>query len=268
MLENRSPFLASRGDEKTSGGTSMLKGKVAVVTGSAQGIGKHAAKTLAENGARVVVADFNREAAEKTAAELNKLSEAMAIPLDVRNEGDVQGALNAVAGKFGRIDILVNNAGVVPHFRWGVPRWPQIGDMPLDFWDRVIRTNLYGTFFCTKHVIPHLKKQNGGHIINMYGGGGTKPSGALTYVVTKDAIRTFTRFNAEEVRDANICVVSIEPGAPIATETAPESAKKELAGPEILGQAFVLAAELPLEASGRCWAYKDGKLVKAEPMEG
>ena len=246
----------------------MLKGNVAVVTGSAQGNGKHAAKTLAENGAKVVIADFNGEAAEKTAAELGRLSEAMAVTLDVRNEEDVRRALDTVAGKFGGIDILVNNAGVVPHFRWGVPRWPQISDMPLDFWDRVIRTNLYGTFLGTKHVIPHLKKRNGGHIINLYGGGGTKPSGALTYVVTKDAIRTFTRFNAEEVRDANICVVAISPGNPIATETAPESAKKELPGPEILGSAFVLAAQLPLAASGRCWAYQDGKLVAAEPMEG
>lgn len=246
----------------------MLKGKVAVVTGSGQGIGKYAAKTLAEAGVKIAVADFNKETAEKTAAEIGKLSETVAIALDVRNEDDVRSALDAVAKKFGRIDILVNNAGVVPHFRWGVPRWPTIGEMPLEFWDRVIRTNLYGTFLCTKHVIPHLKKQGGGHIINMYGGGGTRPSGALTYVVTKDAIRTFTRFNAEEVRDANICVVSISPGNPIATETAPESAKKELPGPDILGDAFVLAAELSLDASGQCWAYEDGKLVKAEAMEG
>jgi 3-oxoacyl-[acyl-carrier protein] reductase len=246
----------------------MLKGKVAVVTGSGQGIGKHAAKTFVEAGAKVVIADFNQELAQKTAAELGKLSETMALTLDVRNEGDVQNALKTVADKFGGIDILVNNAGVVPHFRWGGPRWPQISDMPLDFWDRVIRTNLYGTFLCTKHVTPHLKKRGGGHIINMYGGGGTKPAGALTYVVTKDAIRTFTRFNAEEVRDAKICVISISPGNAIATETAPDSAKKELPAPDILGNAFVLATQLSLDASGHCWAYEDGKLVKAEPMEG
>jgi 3-oxoacyl-[acyl-carrier protein] reductase len=246
----------------------MLKGKVAIVTGSGQGIGKHAAKTLAQNGAKIVVADVNREAAETAAAELGKLSEAMAVGLDVRNEDDVRTTFETVADKFGHIDILVNNAGVVPHFRWGVPRWPLISDMPLEFWDRVIRTNLYGTFLCTKHVIPYLTKQNGGHIINMYGGGGTKPGGALAYVVTKDAIRTFTRFNAEEVRSANICVVSISPGNPIATETAPASAKKELPGPDILGNAFVLAAQLPLEKSGQCLAYEEGKLVPAEAMEG
>jgi NAD(P)-dependent dehydrogenase (short-subunit alcohol dehydrogenase family) len=90
----------------------------------------------------------------------------------------------------------------------------------------------------------------------------------LSYVVTKNAIRTFTRFVAEEVRDANICVVSMSPGNPIATETAPDSAKKELPGPDILGDAFVLAAQLALESSGQCLAYEEGKLVTAEPMEG
>lgn len=86
--------------------------------------------------------------------------------------------------------------------------------------------------------------------------------------MTKDGIRTFTRFAAEEARDSNICVVSIAPGVPIATETAPEAAKKTLPGPDILGDAFVQAAQLSLESSGQCLAYKAGKLVKAEPREG
>ncbi len=245
----------------------MLKGKIAVVTGGGQGIGKHAAKPLAENGVKVAVADINLDTAEKTAAELSAFSETTAVSLDVRNEDDVRSAFDTVTKRFGGIDILVNNAGIVPHFRWGVPLWPQISDMPLEFWDRVIRTNLYGTFFCTKHVIPHLKNRNGGHIINLYGGGGTKPSGALTYMVTKNGIRTFTRFVAEEVRDSNICVVTFSPRVPIATETAPKTAKDTLPGPEILGDAFVLAAQLSLDSSGQCLAYEEGKLVKEGPME-
>ena len=248
--------------------TSMLKGKIAIVTGGGQGIGKHAAKTLAENGVKIVVADINPETAEKTAAELSAISESMALRIDVRDEEDVQNAFDTVTKKFGGIDVLVNNAGVVPHFRWGLPLWPKISDMPLEFWDQVIRTNLYGTFLCTKHVIPHLQNRNGGHIINLYGGGGTKPFGALTYMVTKDGIRTFTRFVAEEVRDSNICVISFSPRVPIATETAPETAKDTLPGPQILGDAFVLAAGLSLDVSGQCLAYEEGKLVKEDPMEG
>jgi 3-oxoacyl-[acyl-carrier protein] reductase len=245
----------------------MLKGQVAVVTGSGQGIGKHAAKTLAENGAKVVIADFNKETAEKTAAELGKLTETMAVAVDVRKEDDVKAMFEAVAAKFGRIDILINNAGVVPHFRWGVPRWPEVSDMPFEFWDRVIRTNLYGTFLCSKQAVPYLKKQGGGHIVNLYGGGGLKPAGALAYVVTKDAIRTLTRFMAEEVRSSNICVVSVAPGGAIATESAPEQAKQELPGPDTLGDTFVLAAQLALDASGACYTYENGKLVKAPPVE-
>ncbi|MBT5457004.1 MAG: SDR family oxidoreductase, partial [Rhodospirillaceae bacterium] len=162
----------------------MLKGKIAIVTGGGQGIGKHAAKTLAENGVKIAIADINQETAEKAAAELSAFSETTAVALDVRNEDDVRRTFDTIAEKFGGIDILVNNAGIVPHFRWGSPLWPHISDMPLEFWDRVIRTNLYGTFFCTKHAIPHLKNRNGGHMINLYGGGGTKPPGALTYMVT------------------------------------------------------------------------------------
>ncbi|MBT5050055.1 MAG: SDR family oxidoreductase [Rhodospirillaceae bacterium] len=246
----------------------MLKGKIAIVTGGGQGIGKHAAKTLAENGVKIAIADINQETAEKAAAELSAFSETTAVALDVRNEDDVRRTFDTIAEKFGGIDILVNNAGIVPHFRWGSPLWPHISDMPLEFWDRVIRTNLYGTFFCTKHAIPHLKNRNGGHMINLYGGGGTKPPGALTYMVTKDGIRTFTRFVAEEVRESNICVVSFSPRVPIATETAPETAKETMPGPEILGNAFVLAAQLTLESSGQCLAYEDGKLVIEGPMEG
>lgn len=246
----------------------MLKGKIAVVTGGGQGIGKHAAKTLAEAGARIVIADINKETAEETAAELGALTETMAVALDVRDEDAVQAAFDAVESKLGGIDILVNNAGIVPHFRWGIPRWPQISDMPQDFWDRVIRTNLYGTFFCTKHAIPYMKARSGGHIVNLFGGGGPTPPGALTYMVTKNGIRTFTRFVAEEVREANICVVTFSPRFAIATETAPESAKESMPRPEILGDAFVLAAQLPLESSGQCVAFEDGKLVPEDPMEG
>lgn len=246
----------------------MLKGKIAVVTGGGQGIGKHAARTLAEAGAKIVVADINRETAREAAAELGALTETMAVTLDVREEDDVRGAFDAVASKLGGIDILVNNAGIVPHFRWGIPRWPQISDMPEDFWDRVVRTNLYGTFFCTKQAIPHMKARKGGHIVNLFGGGAPTPPGALTYMVTKNGIRTFTRFVAEEVREENICVVTFSPRFAIATETAPEAAKESMPRPEILGDAFVLAAQLPLESSGQCVAFEDGKLVPEEPMEG
>ena len=246
----------------------MLKGKVVVITGSGQGIGKHAARTFAKEKAKVVIADFNLDLAKKTAAEIGASTESIAIDTDVRSEDSVKKMIDEVIHRCGQIDIMMNNAAIVPHFAWNIPRWPLIADMPVDFWNRVIHTNLYGTFFGTKHVIPHMAKRKSGHIINLYGGGGVRPGGAATYMVTKDGIRTFTRYVAEEVRDDNICVVTFSPRVPIATETAPEEALKRLPGPEILGQGFVLCAQLPMAQSGKCFAYENGKLVDELPREG
>jgi 3-oxoacyl-[acyl-carrier protein] reductase len=246
----------------------VLQGKVVIITGSAQGIGKHAAKTFAREKAKVVIADFNAELAKNTAAELAPATETLALHVDVRDEESVERMVDQVMSRFGQIDVHINNAAIVPHFAWGIPRWPRISDMPREFWDRVIHTNLYGTFLCTKHVIPHMEKRKSGHIINLYGGGGLTPAGACAYMATKDAIRTFTRYAAEEVRDANICVVTFSPRVPIVTETAPEEAFKRLPGPEILGQAFVLCAQLPMDQSGKCFAHDNGKLVNEDPREG
>lgn len=246
----------------------MLEGKVVVITGSGQGIGKHAARTFAQEKATVVIADFNLDLAKKTAAEIGASTESIAIHTDVRSEDSVKKMIDEVIHRCGQIDIMMNNAAIVPHFAWNIPRWPLIVDMPVDFWNRVIHTNLYGTFFGTKHVIPHMAKRKSGHIINLYGGGGVRPGGAATYMVTKDGIRTFTRYVAEEVRDDNICVVTFSPRVPIATETAPEEALKRLPGPEILGQGFVLCAQLPMAQSGKCFAYENGKLVDELPREG
>ncbi|MEX0802811.1 MAG: SDR family oxidoreductase [Candidatus Binatia bacterium] len=246
----------------------MLQGNVVIVTGGAQGIGRHAAKTFAQEKAKIVIADFNHEQAQKTAAEIGQLTETIALPVDVRDEDSVKRMVDQVINHFGQIDVHINNAAIVPHFAWGIPRWPRIGDMPEDFWQRVIQTNLGGTFHGTKHVIPHMKKRKTGHIINLYGGGGITPAGACAYMSSKDAIRTFTRYVAEEVRDSNVCVVTFSPRVPIVTEGAPEEAFKRLPGPEILGQGFVLAAQLPMEQSGRCFAYENAKLVNETPREG
>ncbi len=245
----------------------MLAGKVVIFTGGGKGIGRHAAKTFAENKAKVVVADFDQARLKRTVDELGHMTEALGIHTDVRNEEAVRKMVAQTLDRFGQIDVLLNNAAIVPHFAWNIPRWPLISEMPKEFWDRVIQTNLNGTFLCAKHVIPHMAKRKSGHIINLYGGGGLKPGGACAYMVTKDGLRTFTRYVAEEVRDANVCVVIFSPRVPIATEGAPEEALQRLPGPEVLGQAFVLAAELPMEKSGQCFAHENGKLVNETPRD-
>ncbi len=239
----------------------MLEAKVVIVTGGAKGIGRHAAKTFVQERWRVVIADMDKDWLQKTSSELGQLTDFVAIQTDVRNADEVKKMVDQVVNRFGRIDVLVNNAAIVPHFAWGIQRWPRIRDMDKGFWDRVIQTNLGGTFLCTKQVLPYMEMQRSGHIINLYGGGGIKPPGACAYMVTKEAIRKFTQYVAEEVRESNICVVIFSPRVPVATEDAPEEARRRLPGPEILGNGFVLASQLPLDCTGQCFAYEDGKLV-------
>lgn len=243
----------------------MLHGRVVIVTGGAKGIGRYAAHTIAQAGGTVILVDIDTQRLYQTSTELRDLKfETLAIPADVRREADVRAMTHQVIERFGKIDVLINDAGVVPHFNWGIPRWPRIRFLEKDFWDRVIHTNLGGTFLCTKAVLPFMEAQHSGHIINLWGGGKVQNHGACAYVVSKDAIRTFTRFVAEEEREWNICVVAISPKQAIATEDAPDEAKKRLPGPEILGDGFVLAADAGMELSGKTVEHQNGALVAIE----
>lgn len=236
----------------------MMEGKVVLVTGAARGIGRYIAHTFAREGARLAVNDLTP--LDGVSAELEDLgTEVLAIQADVRDEEAVRSMAERIVQRFGRIDVLVNNAGIVPHFNWGVPRWARIRDMDKEFWDRVLGTNLGGTFLCTKHVLPHMEAQRSGHIVSLYGGG--SGPGACIYVVSKDAIRTFTRFVAEEEREYNICVVATGPAGAIATEDAPEEARQRMPGVESIGNRFVLAAQAGMELSGKLLEFQEGQLV-------
>jgi NAD(P)-dependent dehydrogenase (short-subunit alcohol dehydrogenase family) len=242
-----------------------MQGEVVIVTGGAKGIGRHAAHTLAKAGAKVVLADADAERLHKTFAEITKLgAAALAVPTDVRDENDVRLLVFKVADRFGQIDALVNDAGVVPHFNWGIPRWPRVRNLSFDFWNSVIQTNLGGTFLCSKYVVPFMEERRSGNIVNLWGGGRPENHGASPYVVSKDAIRTFTRFLAEEEREWNVCVVAFSPKQAIATEDAPEEARKRLPGPESLGNGFVLAAQAGMEMTGKTVEHRDGRLVVAD----
>jgi 3-oxoacyl-[acyl-carrier protein] reductase len=241
----------------------MLKDKSVAITGSAKGIGRYIASRFAQEGANVAILDIDEERLAQTHAELADFGgQVLAIPTDVKKEGTIRIAMAEVAEKFGGIDVLVNDAGIVPHFQWGGPRWAAIKDMEESFFWHVMGVNLGGTFLCSKHVTPYMEQGGGGHIVNLYGGGGKTPAGALAYAVSKEAIVHFTDFHAEEVRDANICVVAISPGGAIATEDAPEEARSRMPGPELAGERFLLASQAPLEMSGRLLDLDgSGKLV-------
>jgi 3-oxoacyl-[acyl-carrier protein] reductase len=242
-----------------------MKNNVVIITGGAKGIGRHAAHTLAKDGFKLALADTDVERLHKTVAEIKSAgADAIAVPTDVRDEKDVRQLVHQVIERFGRIDALINDAGIVPHFNWGIPRWPRARFMSMDFWVSVIQTNLGGTFLCTKYVVPFMEERRSGNIVNLWGGGRAENHGAAAYVVSKDAIRTFTRFVAEEEREWNVCVVAFSPKQAIATEDAPEEARKRLPGPEILGNGFVLAAQAGMELTGKTVEHQNGKLVAVD----
>jgi 3-oxoacyl-[acyl-carrier protein] reductase len=236
----------------------MVEGQVVLVTGAARGIGRYIAHTFAQAGAKLAVSDI--QPLERVVGELQDLgTDVLAVNADVRNEDEVRALADRVASHYGQIDVLVNNAGIVPHFQWGVPRWPRIRDMDQSFWDRVLGTNLGGTFLCTKHVLPLMEARRSGHVIGLHGGG--SGPGAAPYVISKEAIRVFARFVAEEEREWNVCVVAMGPAGAIATEDAPEEARRRMPGVESIGNRFVLAAQAPMEMSGHLLTIKDGKLA-------
>ena len=239
----------------------MLQGQVVIVTGGAKGIGRYIAHGYAREGAKVVIADIDTERLAGTRKELEGMTaDVMATKADVRSEYEVHSLMAQVADRFGRIDVLVNDAGVVTHFNWGIPRWASIRDMDKSFWDNVIQTNLGGTFLCTKHVLPYMEERRSGHIVNLHGGGNTGSPGSCAYVVSKEAIRVFTKFAAEEVRESNICVVVLGPGGAVATEDASEEVRQRVPGPELAGNRFVLAGQAGMELSGHLLDLKEGAL--------
>lgn len=238
----------------------MADQRVAVITGAAKGIGRYVAKTFAQDNAAVVVVDI--VPLDNIVKELEELgANYSTFKCDVRSPSDVQKLMKETHQRFGRIDVLVNNAAIVTHFPTaGATPWPRIRDMDETFWDRVIQTNLGGTFLCTKHVLPYMEEQASGHVINVYGGGRVTVT-SCAYVVSKDAIRTFTRYVAEEERPYGVCVVAISPGASIATEEASEEIRKRVPGPEFVGNRYVLASKVGMEMSGSLLTMKNDRLV-------
>jgi len=203
-----------------------LLGKVALVTGAAQGIGRAIALLLAQKGADIVVSDINLEKAEETVREIETIGRrAMAIRADVANTNDVERMVEAILGRFGQIDILVNNAGIT--------RDKLILRMTEEDWDAVLNVNLKGTFNCTKAVVRHMSKQRRGKIVNIASVVGEMGNvGQANYSASKAGVIGFTKTIAREFAQRGINVNAIAPGyieTPM-TEVLPEKVKEELRG--------------------------------------
>ncbi len=139
-----------------------LQDKVALITGSAGGMGKAAAELFAGEGASIIVTDVAAEAGEETARGIREAGgKAIFVKADVSKEDEVKRLVAHGIGAFGRIDVLYNNAGIMPADDGGVT------DLSEAVWDRIMDVNLKSAFFCTKHVVPHMIEQNKGSIINV-----------------------------------------------------------------------------------------------------
>jgi NAD(P)-dependent dehydrogenase (short-subunit alcohol dehydrogenase family) len=238
-----------------------MQGKVVLITGASQGIGRFIAQTFAETGASLALADL--KPLDTTAGILKGMGQdPLLAKADVGDEADVQRMVSAVLDRYGHIDVLVNNAGIATHAAWE-KHWPRIRDMDKTFFDRVMNTNLGGTMLCSKHVIPSMEERRSGHILNLHGGGRPEQFGGAVYVTSKDAIKTFTKYIAEEEREFGICIMAVTPGGAIATEDAPASVKAEMPGVESVANRFVLAAQAPMEMSGKTVTLREGQLVVA-----
>ena len=185
----------------------MLKGKTAIVTGSGRGIGKAIALAMAKQGANIVINDVNMESAQQVVGEIAALGgRAIAVKADVTVETEVEELVAGCIREFGKVDIMVNNAGIIQT----VP----VTEIKGDDWDRVMQVNLKGVFLCCKAVIPPMREQKSGKIINIASVAGKRGGGLLgnsCYSASKGGVIAFTKSVARECGPFGINVNAITP---------------------------------------------------------
>ncbi|MGQ0809680.1 MAG: 3-oxoacyl-[acyl-carrier-protein] reductase [Nitrospiraceae bacterium] len=183
-----------------------LAGKVAIVTGAAQGIGRSIAETLARDGADVVVADLDPGRSQETVASIEKIGrKAMNVKINVADFNDAKAMADQVLKDWGKIDILVNNAGVT---RDGL-----LLRMKEEDWNLVLQVNLNGTFHCTKAVLLSMTKQRFGRIVNIASIVGVMGNvGQANYAASKAAVIGFTKTVAREYASRMVTVNAVAPG--------------------------------------------------------
>ena len=188
-----------------------LKGKVAIVTGATEGIGRATALKLAEEGASVAICARKQEPLDRTSAEIKKKgSEVLAVSADMGKKADVERFMKAVIDRFGRIDILVNNAGTSMR-----GKFLELDD---EKWSSDIELKVFGAIRCTRLAVPHMKKQGGGRIVNITISSAKQP-GAESYPtsVSRAAGLALTKalskeYAADNIRVNTVCIGKIKSG--------------------------------------------------------
>jgi 3-oxoacyl-[acyl-carrier protein] reductase len=182
-------------------------GKVAIVTGAARGLGRDYARFFAQDGAAVALADVNGSGAREAAEELTSAgARAIGVECDVTDPASADALAERAAKEFGRIDVLINNAGI-----WGdLDMRRGVLDTDPDYWDFVMGVNLKGAWLCTRAVIPVMRAQRWGRIVNMSSIGSRMAGGV--YGVSKLAMHQLTFSSASEVASDGITINGVAPG--------------------------------------------------------
>ena len=182
-----------------------LKGKVALVTGAASGIGQAIARLMAQEGAQVAIADINDQGGQETVAQIGEEA-AFYKHTDVGSNTEVQSLVEATVARFGSIDILVNNAAIV--------LFKRLIDTEPEEWDRVIATNLRSVYLCSRYTIPHMMGRGHGAIVNISSARALATTPLVSsYDASKGAIVSLTRSLALEYASHGIRVNCVLPGA-------------------------------------------------------
>jgi NAD(P)-dependent dehydrogenase (short-subunit alcohol dehydrogenase family) len=232
-----------------------LRGKVALVTGSAGGIGWEIAQALAEQGVRLALCDLVQANIDGAAARLALPStDVLSVKADVTKEDEVTELFRLTLEKFSRLDILVNNAG----FAWprGGPVNLELADTPLEVWQQVLATNLTGAFLCSRAALPVMRRQGGGSIINIsspQGKQGKRLRGP--YSAAKFGLEGLTQVLALETVGQSIRANCLDPGGLVATEairSIPGNRGVRMLAPQVVRACAVyLASDESMEITGK-----------------
>lgn len=224
-----------------------LKDKIILITGAGHGIGRAYAERFAAEGAQVAIAEIDAPAGEAVARRIRDGGGAAWVrTTDVTDFEDVQGMVQETVERFGRIDVLLNNAAVyVTQNLWK----GNVEDVPLEEWDRVVEVNLKGVFLCCKAIIPVMKRQQSGKIINIasgtfFSGAGNMPH----YTVTKGGVVALTRVMARQLGEWHINVNCMTPGSTMSEETVTNEVRQRRQGS--VGQRAFKRIEIPEDITG------------------
>ena len=223
-----------------------ISDKVVVITGASSGLGEATARLLAERGAKLVLGARRLDRLEKLAVDITAAGgEAIAVATDVAKRADVENLIKAAQTKFGCVDVLVNNAGIMP--------MAAMAKLKVEEWERMIDINIKGVLYGIAAVLPGMRENKSGHIINLSSVAGLRVSAGVgtVYSATKFAVKAISEGLRAEVGPEGIRVTTLYPGA-VASELVGGSSDAE-AGAAM--KAFYEANEIPADSVARAVAY-------------